>query len=410
MKKRRESLKIKLARLQPYQIRNIVVIAMSLIFITTLSVGYSILSQTLKIEGEVALRAQKDIRIQKIGEFKSTNEGYDIYNPKYDTNSITTNIALPNIDSTVTYTVEIKNNKNIAMDVTDIEKKAYNNDNIIYEFSGMHIGYILYPNTTTTFTITFKYPEATTILPEEKRLGANIVFTFEQHKEPQTEQPKEYIIDENILNLSGEERNENNLWLDKENKKGAKLEKVIYNETKKAYQFSNESYAIIEEQTIPENNNFTMEIYFSYPNDIEQNQEQTIIYKESKEKNFSDFGIFAKKMDNKKMLVLTYIDPLNQIPKEIIISDQAKENELYSIQIIKENNEWKIYQDAILKRTEQINGNLRISNTPLQIGKGKTEKPSFYHGDIYTIRVYNKALTKEEIITNQNLDNDLYNN
>lgn len=69
----------------------------------------------------------------------------------------------------------------------------------------------------------------------------------------------------------------------------------------------------------------------------------------------------------------------------------------YHIAIIYENNRFKLFRNGVLVREQE--GKLVIdSEEPIYIGRKSTDEPSFFfHGKIDDFRIYNRALTSEEI-------------
>lgn len=160
--------------------QNIITAIIALFIISGLSIGYSILSQNLDILGNVVLRAEKDIRVDAITS-NITNCGYDIYNPKYNEDSITVNLTLPSLECTIKYSVTIKNYGTTSMELISIIDENYNNNNIVYSINGYEIGDIILPGDSVTFTITFKYKNGLAALPSSTELGATIKFVWQEY-------------------------------------------------------------------------------------------------------------------------------------------------------------------------------------------------------------------------------------
>src|SRR5574344_2086486 len=140
-----------------YKKVNIIIIVTCLIIIASLSVGYSILSQQLDINTNVVIRAQKDIRITNLSTPTLTDGAYEEYNGKYNTDDITTNINLPKLTSTVTYSATITNNGSDNMEINSITAVTFNNDNMTYTTDGIDTGTIIVSGQSSTFNIIFLY-------------------------------------------------------------------------------------------------------------------------------------------------------------------------------------------------------------------------------------------------------------
>ncbi len=84
-----------------------------------ITIGFSILSTDLIIDGLVKIRTQKDIRVTGVEVTNSTNEATSS-EENYNVNSITSSVELPYSDSTITYQIAIKNNGNIEQGIYEI--------------------------------------------------------------------------------------------------------------------------------------------------------------------------------------------------------------------------------------------------------------------------------------------------
>lgn len=406
-KKRKRVNKFNFKNLEQYQIRNLIAILICLFFVGSLSVGYAVLSQSLKVDGSISLRTKKDIRITNIGSFQSTNHGYDDYNPTYNENSITTHINLPELTSMVTYTVTIVNNSTLPMEVVNIETPIYNNNDMIYDLVGIKKQDIISANTTVTFTVTFKYAPELVALPENTKLGSNIKFSFIEHKEQTSEYSKEGLL----LNLQGITAPENNKWIDQAQKKQMTLSNVTYDETKKAYYFSGDAFATLNEAIIPETGDFTLEVIFTAPEDLSVNQDQAVVAQISDTANDSGrFKINAKYENNQNKVLLFYNDTGASTNRFLYFNHSITSKQAYSFQVVRTGEQYKLYQDTIdTKGGMSYAGTAKISQGPFKLGKWHNNEKQSYHGYIYAVRVYNRALTLKELQNNNALDNEYYN-
>ena len=98
-----------------------------LIIILFITIGFSSFSSNLSIDGEISFKTQKDIRISNITVTNNTNEATS-NNEKYNVNSITSTVNLPNASSTITYLIEVKNKGNVEQGIYEI-KEIYKNVN-----------------------------------------------------------------------------------------------------------------------------------------------------------------------------------------------------------------------------------------------------------------------------------------
>ena len=125
----------------------------------SLTVGYSALNQDLKISGEAVFRVKEDIRITNVELAETTQMGIENYESKYTKNSITLGVTLPNIESTISYDVEIINSGTVSMWIDSITKEAFNNTNIEYTLSGIGIKELISPGEVKEFYVTYKYKD-----------------------------------------------------------------------------------------------------------------------------------------------------------------------------------------------------------------------------------------------------------
>lgn len=87
-----------------------------LIIILFITIGFSSFSSNLSIDGEISFKTQKDIRISNNTVTNNTNEATS-NNEKYNVNSITSTVNLPNASSTITYLIEVKNKGNVEQGI-----------------------------------------------------------------------------------------------------------------------------------------------------------------------------------------------------------------------------------------------------------------------------------------------------
>ena len=149
------------------------------VFVLLLGVGYAFLNSRLSMQGKIAVRVKEDIRVTNYY-LKSTTNGAKEINSEYKKKSIMTNISLPNIDSTIAYQGEITNIGTLAMVLDSISDLVGDNENIVYDIS-LKVGDLFYGNGEKyTFTVTFKYKDGLTEVPENTELNSTIGFEFKK--------------------------------------------------------------------------------------------------------------------------------------------------------------------------------------------------------------------------------------
>lgn len=88
---------------------NIVVASISFLICSFLTISYAALTTTLTVTGEIALKSPENIRLVGIAMTNSTNDGIENYDPLFYMEEFVTSVNLPNLNSTVTYTITLKN-------------------------------------------------------------------------------------------------------------------------------------------------------------------------------------------------------------------------------------------------------------------------------------------------------------
>ena len=147
------------------------------IFILSLTVGYAAINQDLKISGEATFRVEEDIRITNVELSETTNMGIENYTSKYGKDSITLGVDLKEINSTVTYNVQIINSGTTSMWIDSITQEINNNTNMEYVLEGIGIKELINPGETKDFKLTIKYKEGIT-LPGDTNLDTMLRFNF----------------------------------------------------------------------------------------------------------------------------------------------------------------------------------------------------------------------------------------
>ena len=88
---------------------NLILLVASFFLCTLVSTGYAALSQSVQFTGKVNYKRYGDVRLINATYKTATNGGSQTAALTYVADSIAGTISLPNIDSTVTYNVTVKN-------------------------------------------------------------------------------------------------------------------------------------------------------------------------------------------------------------------------------------------------------------------------------------------------------------
>ena len=149
------------------------------IFLFFISVGYSALATSFLVSGDAHLRVKADIRITGIKMIGSSNSGYETYNSEYYKNGTKIFTTLPNINSTVTYQVEVTNTSDDVYILKEINELLYSNENIEYVIENIKEKDEIAANSKITFNIIVKYKEGVTKVPSNNLSVVELNYVFE---------------------------------------------------------------------------------------------------------------------------------------------------------------------------------------------------------------------------------------
>lgn len=149
-----------------------------LVSVASVGIGYSAMNTTLNMSGDAHFRVEADIRITALRILEKENGGDVLYNPDFSRDTIITGINLPNLDSTVTFEIQVTNFTNIPMALNEIINLNMSNPNITYTITGIELNDLVDEYETKTFTITFHYLYDLYYLPDDTTLQSRIEFKF----------------------------------------------------------------------------------------------------------------------------------------------------------------------------------------------------------------------------------------
>jgi len=144
-------------------------------FATT--IGYSALSASLSVSGDLVYRTPADIRITGVKLSSVTNGGLEQYTPKYTKDTVSLGLKLPNLNSTVVYEVTVTNKSSKAKLISEITDQIPGNDNIGY-FCNYSLNTTILGNSTAKILFTYKYNSGITTLPSNTIKENTIKLTF----------------------------------------------------------------------------------------------------------------------------------------------------------------------------------------------------------------------------------------
>ncbi len=156
---------------------NIITIFVVCLAIICMSIGYSALNSNLTISGEAIVIINKNIKITNVTFKDDISGASEIYNSSFTNNTSNIGINLPNIDSSITYTITIFNETDSNYYMNNVEEIINTNPNISYEVVNKN-DIVFAPNSTTEFDIKFTYKGS---LPDNKDLSISLMFGFHQN-------------------------------------------------------------------------------------------------------------------------------------------------------------------------------------------------------------------------------------
>lgn len=145
---------------------------------------YGALNTDMFIDGDAYVRVDENIRITGIKVLEQLGGAYEIYNSDYSKDTTSLQVALPSVDSMITYEVTVINKDTANYELYNIIEESYTNNEIMYEILDLEKGTIVDGKTTYTFRI-----KLTTIENDSENKGTLVLkYMF---KEPQ----KEWLFD-----------------------------------------------------------------------------------------------------------------------------------------------------------------------------------------------------------------------
>ena len=136
------------------------------IIVLSLSVGYSAINSEVTISGEANFRVLEELRVTDVRLYETTHNGEESYRPKFTKDTLTLGVDLKEVESTVTYKMELTNYGTVAQRVSSISQRSNSNENATYELIGYSANTLIYPGETAEIYITIKYKTNVSILPE----------------------------------------------------------------------------------------------------------------------------------------------------------------------------------------------------------------------------------------------------
>lgn len=387
--------------------KKIALSVVALFLVSLMSVGFAYMSQKLEVKATVNVYNKFSVRVVSVVVSEMTNGGVTQYNPNYNKLDVSTTSTLPNLDSTITYKISIKNySMSVAAKLESIIEKSISNENVDYTLS-IKEGDLINSNSTTDVYLTIKYKDTTTVLPSDINTGVELEFKFIENED---DLYGKYAEGNMLLNLRGVDEPVNNVWYDKENGYAMKLNNVDYDSEHSRYSFNGNGYGTIGKAIIPATGDFTLEARITFPDNISSVTDQSIVSQISGSSNdagrfkfnaytssgTSVFRVFMNDTSN------TSVNPM------ITFIEKPNLNQGYLLQAVRTGDELKLYLDGQYITNYALKSKSTISQGPFKLSRwnNSTKKP--YTGNIYSVRVYNRALAVNELANNKTVDDNYY--
>ena len=403
-KKIKRSVVYRKLQLMNPQKKKIFFITSFLLLISFMSIGFSYLITTLTTQAQVSIANANTVLINNIS--TTTSDGINEFNPTYSDNDATLSAVLPNLDSTISYQITFKNYSLNKYKFKQYIENIYANDNIEYTISNLSTSTIINSSDTVTATITFKYKETVTTLPEDSSSNLSITFLFETYSD---ENAANYVSDDMLLNLRAIDAPVSNSWIDQANGHAITLNNVAYNSENKYYDFSDSSsYGTLGDAIIPQTGDFTLEAYVILPDTFTNSEDEAIIAQvnDSSSNEAGRFKLNFKYYNGSESLVL-FTNP-GSTSYTYTFQSGVLTSTPYLMQLVRSGSTLQFYINGSLVRTENYAATNIISPGTFKLGRWKSNANQHFTGKINAVRLYNKALTSTDLLNNYQVDQILY--
>ena len=153
------------------------ILIMMFIGMMTMSYGYAALNEELSISGEAMVRVDADVRIIDYKMVDAANGAYENYASNYSINTINNSITLPNLDSSMTYEITVRNQSSAKVKIDKILSLIHSNTDIQYEIIGYSADTFIEPTSIKQFKIKYAYNDGVT-KPLDKEITSMIEFQY----------------------------------------------------------------------------------------------------------------------------------------------------------------------------------------------------------------------------------------
>jgi alpha-tubulin suppressor-like RCC1 family protein len=168
--------------------RNLIVLAICLVSVSSLATAYAAMSTTLSIKGQAKVVGEQPIRIAAV---ESVNPqpscGMSTYPPTWSSTSFNVDGSLPDLDCTVMFEVVVKNETDNTVYIKEIVEDSFNNStNMEYEFfiTPNTLDAVVTPQSQRYIGVKFRYKDSVVNLPAMTSFVASFHLVFEKVTPP----------------------------------------------------------------------------------------------------------------------------------------------------------------------------------------------------------------------------------
>ena len=344
-------------------------------------VGKLPVSSTNEDKFEIGITYLKDD--EKTNDYTRYDEGVPILNKESDTVQILKDLSLTN-------SLIIENTRNMVLDLNGHAITTLSNDYVLKNNGDLTIIDSKYWNDINSTQKNYDNEYIEKISKYNKKYDSYTI--------------NDYVQDGLEMNLDGiEHGTESSIWLDSSGKgnNGTINGSATFNNNSLSLD-GIDDYVELENYNYP---NLTVETVF----DIEGNTSTT--YKDILYNLYGNCG-YEFSVSSNYIKFGYYLNPSTSL-KSLLTSLSKTKNKIYYAMTF-DGTAFKTYMNGILIKNIAVSGGIKynennISNVILGAGKNGETLQNFFKGNIYSARIYNKALTEEEIIKNYNIDEKRYN-
>ncbi len=368
------------------------------VLVLVMVIGYSIFSTNLKINGTANIASEWNIVFTKIEEVSKSSGVTVTDTPIASGTNATFNVDFKLPGDEIIYRITVENKGTLNAIIDNINAKASNSSAIEFAIEGLNVGDKLAKKTSATFDVKISYNSNTTSQPKDTKGTLTLDVTYVQDLgQSITPQPtiitNQYGIVSNGLEGYYDARinASNSTWSDLSGNgingrvDGATLGNGYYSFD------GNNDCVFLDEMNYP---NVTLEVVF----EVTANQAATVLG------NLETGGYSLQHYSDNRMGLDIYVNGAYQLLHRTPLSLDKK----YTMSINYNGFQSTMCVNGTCQETN-VTGTLKYPsyNTVMAIGcnpVGSNKQHEYFNGKIYSARVYSRALTKEEMLSNQEKD------